>query len=179
MTSPILMRLPSSVGRLPIRSLLFVLVAIVLLPFALFSALQTYYYSEAIIADAQSKQLRVATRIAKELFYALEDRKKLAVTLARRPELAQPGTVQCNQLMLDFKSLHEDILGAGFLDKDGVHRCTTTAGRNPPLPVSFMDTEWFQRIASERVPNISRPYFGKVRKQWLVVVAGSVLDSAG
>jgi signal transduction histidine kinase/DNA-binding response OmpR family regulator len=162
-----------------IRTRLYQLVAIVVLPFAAYVGISLYQESQRLIADTQQANRVLAEMTAANLKSSLDEIVLLATELAKRPELARPGTPECNRLLADFKQLHVGFAGAGYTDAEGILRCSSTVANTPPPPTVLTDTEWFQRLKAEQRAVISKPYQGRVLNMWVVVVAAPVLDADG
>lgn len=162
-----------------IRTQLTLLIGAVVLPFALFAGAHLFLSVDELVSEAKADNRVLAELVAHSLSQSMRDNFTLAEGLARRPELNRPGTLECNRLMGDFKQLHVGFIGTGYTDAMGVLRCASTSTDKAPPPTSFADIEWFQRIKSEKKPLVSKPYFGKILKTWLVVVAAPVLDADG
>jgi len=162
-----------------IRGRLYQLVALVVLPFAVYIGVTLYLESRRLIVDTQQANRVLADMTAANLKSALNEIVLLSTELAKRPELARPGTAECNRLLSDFQQLHVGFAGAGYTDADGILRCSSTASSGPPTPTVLTDTEWFQRLKTEKRAVISQPYLGRVLNIWVVVVAAPVLDAEG
>ena len=168
-----------ALAHYPVRTLLMLLVLVVVLPLAVTAFVQSYVYSRALIAEKQADNHLLAELVAADLSQTLNSHLRLAEGLTHRPELQQPGSTACNQLMADFRRMHEGLLGTGYVGANGKHLCTSTAGKEAPLPVSFADTEWFQRANRETEAFFSAPYVGKIQQKWIVVAVAPVRDAAG
>ena len=166
-------------SRTSIRSRLYQLVALVVVPFAAYIGLSLYRESQQLIADTQQANRVLAEMTAANLKQSLDEVILMGTELAKRTELSPHWTPECNRLLADFKQLHVGFSAASFTDAEGIHRCSSNAGDKPPAPTVLTDTEWFQRIKAEKRPVISQPYMGRILKTWLVVVAAPVLGVDG
>jgi hypothetical protein len=131
-----------------IQTRLLIFTIAVLFPFTLYTGLQTYSFSEQHIIDIQKKNRILAKLLANNLSNKIHDSIILAQTVAQRPEIANPENPECNKLRADFKQLHINFIGAGYIEANGIHRCTSRAGNKQPPAVSFIEKEWFQGVYS-------------------------------
>ncbi len=164
-------------SSLSIQTRIFLLIAAVILPFAAHLGLRAWQDIEDRVDAAKETNRVLADVVANSLDQAMRDNFYYAQGLAKRPELKKPGTAECNELFADFTEQHTGFVSASYTTAKGNIGCTAIAGNR--VSASFIDIEWFMRVRLEKKPVVSEPYFGKLIKQWLVVIAAPVLDEHG
>ncbi len=162
-----------------IKTRLYWLVAVMMLPFALFVVGFGYIGAQRSIDNAQQSTHVLSEVMAANVQNQIAEALKLATLLAVRPEINRPGSKECNRLMFDFRELHVGYLGASFSDENGIPRCSASAVNGVVPKVSFADAEWFVRVKAQKMPLVSKPYIGRLIKKWIVVVAAPVQDAVG
>ena len=161
-----------------IKAGLLMIIAAALVPMALLGSIQIFLYGQALFNDRLNEAGRIAELIAKDTDQKMQNYFTLAQRLSNRPE-AQAESVECNAFMAEFRRSNLDFLGAGFIDKDGVHRCASEPGRQSSPPTNFSDIHWFVRARNAYEPFASQPYWGRRRNAWMLLVVAPIRGENG
>jgi diguanylate cyclase (GGDEF)-like protein/PAS domain S-box-containing protein len=153
-------------------------IAVALIPIALLGSFQIYLHERDLLDERTHEAARIAKLIAYDTEQKMQGYFTLASRLTERPE-AQTESVECNALMAEFRRANLGLLGAGFIDKTGIHRCTSHAGDSAPKPTDFGDIHWFVQAQQASDPFVSQPYVGRTRKGWMLLVVAPVRSDQG
>ena len=168
----------NALGGLSIRSLMFLLVLVVLLPATAVSAwfLNTQLEQARAAAEAEVKLL--ANGAAATLHLTLIDQQAVMQRLADRPQVRALDAENFDPGVVEYLRLHPEFNNLGVRDRDA--RLVFTGRLGPPTPPERVrEYAWFKEgIASGRFM-ASDAFKGTQHGRWVTVLTQPVRDASG
>jgi PAS domain S-box-containing protein len=165
-------------GRLSIRSLMFLLVLVVLLPATAVSAwfLNTQLAQARAAAEAEVKLL--ANSAAAVLHLTLIDQQAVMTRLSERPQVRALDAENFDPAVAEYLRVHPEFNNLGVRDRNGRLVFSGRPGA-ANTPEQFREFPWFKEgIASGRFM-ASDAFKGTLSGRWVTVLTQPVRDSRG
>jgi diguanylate cyclase (GGDEF)-like protein/PAS domain S-box-containing protein len=158
-----------------LKGLLYLLCSTVALPVTLMLTYNIYnsYKQDEKIAMQAAYSLAAVTAGNVQVF--ISDTQQALTTLAKRPQMVQPG---CDTVFADFKDLFPRLSNMSRSTPQGYLDCSTLPQPgNKPTYVG--EHSWFKKLYREQSFIVGPIVFGPVNRGWISVLAVPLLDAQG
>jgi PAS domain S-box-containing protein len=153
-----------------IRSHLFALILVVLLPLALVLVYETYRDAEADAQSARDATSAVADVTAASVQQLIAEAQAVVGRMAERPMIKAVDPGQRDPIFDQFETLYPNYLNLVEMDLEGVvqHSALSLRTRTNSLATRF---RWFKKVLQTDGPVVGEPYFGATTGKWLSILA--------
>jgi len=164
-----------NVSNLSVRSILYLLVAAVLLPITVLISSTVYQKYQQDEDAAATESYNLARLTSDNVRTFLADAQHVLVVLSKRPQMQQSA---CDSLFADFKDFFPRLSNLSRSTPAGYLDCSSLP-QIDGKPLYVADMEWFKQVYRNREFTVGPIVFGPINKGWIVVLAQPIFDVSG
>ena len=164
-----------NVSHFSVRSILYALIAAVLLPFAALLAFSIYQKYQQDEEAAAAESYNLARLTAQNVQAFMSDAKQVLVTLSQRPAMQTP---LCDPMITDLKAFLPRFTNISRSTLDGYLDCSARAQQDGK-PTYVGDMPWFKEVMQTKRFVVGQIVYGPINKGWVTVLAQPIFDASG